>query len=111
MSRVHRKPSFAEEDQNDAIDRLYAELATLYAEKEAAPGDRGLGARIDETFRRLRSAQAEEVTRLRHTFESRLLMPLGEGRELLGQIRRMKGLDEDPAAGHPTSPATDRPET
>lgn len=102
MSRAHNSvPKF----EDDAIDRLYVELSDLYSEKESSPGDRRLDARITETFQRLRAAQADEVARLRTSFESGLRMPLGAGAELLRQVHQMRGSHEDPAAGDVASPA------
>jgi hypothetical protein len=62
----------------------------LYKEKEAAPTDRGLDDRIEQTFLRLRAAQSDEVVRLRRFFEGHLRMPLGAGTELLERIRQMR---------------------
>jgi hypothetical protein len=105
MSHAHHSiPGF----EVDVIDQLYAELAELYAKKESAPADRRLDIQITETFQRLRTAQADEVVRLRSSFESGLRMPLGAGAELLRQVRRMRGSLEDPAAGdHASSAAYD----
>lgn len=88
MSHAHHSlPGF----EDDVIDRLYAELSDLYAKKESAPADRRLDIQITETFQRLRTAQADEVVRLRSSLESGLHMPLGAGAELLRQVRRMRG--------------------
>ncbi len=102
----HSVPSF----EDDVIDRLYGELSDLYMEKESAPMDRRLDLQITETFQRLRAAQADEVVRLRDSFQSGLRMPLGAGAELLRQVRQMRGSHEDPAAGDHTSPETYDPE-
>jgi hypothetical protein len=86
-------PRFAEDDlppEEDAIDCLYAELSGLYAQKEAAPLDRQLDKRIEQTFQRLRAAQADEVLRLRRSFEAGLRMPLGAGTDLVAQVDRMR---------------------
>jgi hypothetical protein len=103
MSHAHHSISSFEED---VIDRLYAELSDLYAKKESASADRRLDLQISETFQRLRTAQADEVVRLRSSFESGLRMPLGAGAELLRQVRLMRGSLEDPATGDNASPAT-----
>jgi|GEM_PF-6196075 len=102
MSHPHHSvPSF----EDDVIDQLYAELSDLYTKKESAPADRRLDIQITETFQRLRTAQADEVVRLRSSFESGLRMPLGAGSELLRQVRLMRGSLEDPATGDHTSSA------
>jgi len=98
-------------DAEDVIDRLYAELSTLYEQKEAAPTDRRLDDRIERTFLRLRAAQSDEALRWRRFFEANLRMPLGAGAELLERVRQMRASDEDPAAGHPPSSTTYDPET
>jgi hypothetical protein len=98
-------------DEDDIIDRLYAELSVLYQEKESSPADRRLDDRIRESFQRLRAAQADEVVRLRRSFESGLKMPLGAGAELLNRVRQMRSSHEDPASGNPASAPADDPET
>jgi len=102
MSRAHHSVQGIEDD---AIDRLYAELSDLYAEKESSPAALHLDERISATFQRLRAAQADEVVRLRSSFESGLRMPLGAGSDLLRQVRQMRGSHEDPAAGDLASSA------
>jgi hypothetical protein len=96
---------------DDIIDRLYAELSVLYQEKESSPADRRLDDRIRESLQRLRVAQADEVVRLRRSFESGLKMPLGAGAELLNRVRQMRSSHEDSTSGNSASAPADDPET
>jgi uncharacterized membrane-anchored protein YjiN (DUF445 family) len=81
----HSMPGF----EDEVIDRLYAELSDLYADKESSPEDARLDARIAETFQRLRTAQTVEVLQVRDSFEARLRMPFRAGADLLEQVRQL----------------------
>jgi serine/threonine protein kinase len=94
----------------DPIDELYATLSALYEKKEASPQDRRLDDLITQTLHRLRTAQADEVVRLRSSFESGLRMPWEAGAEILREVQRMREEDENPATNHIAAQPPDDPE-
>lgn len=73
--------------RDEEITKLYEKLASLRRDESlATEGGPEIEREFQKTFARLRELQLQEAEEFRAAAEARLLMPLGDGREILTRI-------------------------
>lgn len=73
------------------IDRLYAEIARLNAQRALNPTAAGLEAQIDRCFAQLRKLQEREAAVIQQRYLSALTMPIDMGATLLREVEEILG--------------------
>jgi hypothetical protein len=105
-----REPAAAGAKQStseDAIHKLYDELASLTAAQMAHPRDVNLPVQVSGKLTQLRQLQEAEADAIQQRFLGSLSVPLGTLQNLLNLKRESSVQDEDPSAADETSDVAD----
>lgn len=91
----------------DAINKLYDEIASLTADQMTHPMDVNLPLKVSRKLTQLRKLQEAEADAIQKQFLGSLSVPLGTLQDLLKLKRELSFQDEDPSVADETSDVAD----